>query len=165
MEVIINGEKKPLLKKERKVGSEAPACRVTMLDGETRVIGMMAPKVQVMVTLANSFDLNAALLGILTKYKERANIYIISASELDNEFDPAATSYDFKDFTLKYGVNIDDAKCAKSLFIIDKEGEILYKEVLATLMDEFELQKFESELEAAINFKKKGHVHENWMGV
>lgn len=165
MEVVVNGRKLELQKKERKVGGEAPAGRVKMLSGETKVIGMMADKVQCMITLSNSYDLNGALLEVIKKHSEKANIYVISSTELENSYDDAMTSYDFKDFTLKYGVNIDDSTCAKSVFIIDKEGEIVYKEVLEDLVSEFNIEMLDKELDTAIKFKKKGHTHENWMGV
>ncbi|WP_304546440.1 hypothetical protein [Sulfurimonas microaerophilic] len=165
MEVVVNGRKLELQKKERLVGGEAPAARVKMNSGETKVIGMMADKVQCMITLSNSYDLNGSLLEVIEKHKEKANIYVISSSELENSYDEDMCSYDFKDFSLKYGVNIDDSTCAKSIFIIDKEGEIIYKEVLDDLVSEFNLELLDSELDRAIKFKKKGHTHENWMGV
>ncbi|MDH4945305.1 hypothetical protein [Sulfurimonas sp. C5] len=165
MEVVVNGRKLELQKKERKVGGEAPAARVKMLNGETKVIGMMADKVQCMITLTNTYDLNEALLEVLAKHKDKANIYVIASKELENSYDEDMLSYDFKDFTLKYGVNIDDSSCAKSIFIIDKDGEIVYKEVLDDLVSEFNLEILENELDRAIKFKKKGHTHENWMGV
>lgn len=165
MEVVVNGRKLELQKKERKVGGEAPAARVKMQSGETKVIGMMADKVQCMITLTNTFDLNQSLLEVIDKHKGKANIYVIASKELENGYDENMLSYDFKDFTLKYGVNIDDSSCAKSIFIIDKEGEIIYKEVLDDLVSEFHLEILDNELDRAIKFKKKGHTHENWMGV
>ena len=165
MEVVVNGRKLELLKKERKLGSEAPAARVKMLSGETKVIGMMADKVQCMITLSNSYDLNEALLETIKKHSEKANIYVNACSELENSYDDAMSSYDFKDFTLKYGVNIDESRCAKSVFVINKDGEIVYKEVLEDLVSEFNLEMLDKELDTAIKFKKKGHTHENWMGV
>ncbi len=50
MEVVFKDTKYTLGKKERKIEAEAPASRVKMLNDETKVIGMMAPNVQVMVT-------------------------------------------------------------------------------------------------------------------
>jgi len=165
MEVVVNGRKVELQKRDRKIGSEAPASRVKMLDNETKVIGMMADKVQCMITLANSYDLNASLLEIINKHKEKANIYVISATKLENLYDESMTSVDFVNFTTKYGVNIDDKSCAKSIFIINKDGEIEYKEVLDDLVSEFNFELFDIELDKAIKFKKKGHTHENWMSV
>ncbi|WP_455756290.1 hypothetical protein [Sulfurimonas sp.] len=165
MEVLVNGKKIELQKKDRKIGSEAPAARVEMLNSETKVIGMMADKVQCMITLSNSYDLNASLLEIINKHKEKANIYVISSTKLENIYDESMTSIDFVNFTTKFGVNIDDKSCAKSVFIINKDGEIEYKEILDDLVSEFSLELLDAELDKAIKFKKKGHTHENWMGV
>jgi thiol peroxidase len=33
------------------------------------------------------------------------------------------------------------------------------------LTNEFDLNNFDTSLNEAIKFKKKGHTHENWMGV
>lgn len=165
MKVFVNDASIELQKRDRKVGSEAPAARVTMLSGETKVIGMMADKVQVMVTLANCDDLTSGLLKVIKKHAKQAYIYIIASTELDAKYDDSMTSLNVKDFTLKYGVNINDNLCAKSIFIIDKDGEIVYKDVLPDLLSEFDLEEFDEKLDAAIKFKKKGHTHENWMSV
>lgn len=165
MEVSINGESIELNKKERKVGSEAPALRVKMLSGETKVIGMMADRVQVMITLANHDDLTEGLLEVIKRHSPKAYIYIMASTELSREYDTGMTSLNIKDLTLKYGVNINDNLCAKSIFIIDKDGLIVYKNVLPDLLGEFDLEEFDQKLDEAIKFKKKGHTHENWMGV
>jgi thiol peroxidase len=165
LEVLVNGESIELKNRDRKVGSEAPASRVEMLSGETKVIGMMADRVQVMITLANCDDLTDGLLKVITKHSPKTYIYIMASTELDTKYDAGMTSLNIKDFTLKYGVNINDNLCAKSIFIIDKEGEIVYKELLADLLGEFDLEEFDQKLSEAISFKKKGHTHENWMGV
>lgn len=165
MEVLVNDEVVELKNRDRKVGSEAPASRVEMLSGETKVIGMMAERVQVMITLANCDDLTEGLLKVINKHSPKAYIYIMASTELDTKYDESMTSLNIKDFTLKYGVNINDNLCAKSIFIIDKEGEIVYKEILPDLLCEFDLEEFDQKLSEAIKFKKKGHTHENWMGV
>ena len=66
---------------------------------------------------------------------------------------------------MKFGVNVDKELCAKSIFIINKDGEFVYKEIVANLVTQFDLTSFDDALDAAIKFRKKGHVHENWMGV
>jgi len=164
LETIVKGVSKPLLKNERKMGSEAPAISITMLSGESKVIGMLATKVQVMVTLPFHTSLNSGLLEIIQKYQEQAFIYLISAQALDQATNPAFTSTDFAEFAKKFGVYIDEALCAKSLFIIDKDGQFVYKEITSDVEDALDLEMFETKLDEAIHFKKKGHVHENWMG-
>lgn len=165
MEVLVDDKSIELKNRDRKVGSEAPAARVEMISGETKVIGMMADRVQVMITLANRDDLTEGLLEVVKRHSPKAYIYIMASTELGREYDRDMTSLNIKEFTLKYGVNINDDLCAKSIFIIDKDGVIVYKNVLPDLLSEFDLVEFDQKLSEAINFKKKGHTHENWMGL
>ena len=165
MEIELNGEKINLQKKERKLGSEAPALRVTMLDKQTKVIGMMADKIQVLISLPYKNSLSEELETIIEKYKAKSLIYIISSATLDKSVDQACSSIEFKDFSMKMGVYINNQVCAKSIHIINKDGEITYKQILKTLDGEFDLELFDKSLDEAIRFKKKGHTHENWMGV
>ncbi len=173
MEVTYKDKSYTLGKKERNVEGEAPAVRVKMLDNETKVIGLMAPAVQVMVTLNDVSKYNSALHEVITTTKKKVNAYIITTSSNENmekiaeEFsiDKGTISNDFKDFSLKFGINIDDSTTANSIFVIDKEGIIKYKEIPANLEDDFNLEDFSITLNETVNFKPKGHTHENWMGV
>ena len=79
--------------------------------------------------------------------------------------DKSFISNEFKDFPIKFGVNIDDTMIANSIFIIDKEGLIKYKEIPSDLDDDFNIEQFDLSLNEVLNFKAKGHSHENWMGV
>jgi thiol peroxidase len=165
LEIELNGKKITLQKKQRKVGSEAPALRVKMLNGETKVIGMMADKVQVFITLPYCDSLSDELENIINRYTQKALIYIISSQKLDKNVQESMSSTQFNDMSLKMGVNVNEQLCAKSVFIINKEGEIVYKEITCDLNSEFDLGAFDSALDEAVRFKKKGHTHENWMGV
>lgn len=165
LDIQVNGEKITLQKKQRQLGSEAPAIRVKMLNGETKVIGMMADKVQVFLTLPYSDSLSDGLMDILEQYKDKSLIYIISSRELDKNVDQAFSSIEFKELASKMGVYVNETLCAKSIFIINKDGEIVYKDILENLSDKFDLEKFDTALDEAIKFKKKGHTHENWMGI
>jgi len=173
MEVTYKKELFTLQKKERKIDTEAPAVRVKMVDEETKVIGMMAPKTQVMITLPCIKDYNNGLHNILTKYKSKTIVYIITKSNDKNlekvieayNIDKNFISNDFKDFSLKFGVNINDNLLAKSIFIIDKDGVIKYKQIPSNIETSFDLDEFKNNLHDVVNFKKVGHTHENWMGV
>jgi thiol peroxidase len=152
--------------KYKKLGDEAPAIQVKMLDGSVKVIGMMADKVQVIFTFPTLEGLSELLGDIVLKYNNKSNIYLIGADDKFHSkvIDSSFVSSDFEKLSLNYGVNIDDTLCTKSVFIINKDGEIVYQEVLKDLNEELDLENFEQELVDAINFKKKGHTHENWMG-
>jgi len=164
LETIVKGVSKTLQKNERKIGSEAPAISLTMVNGESKVIGMLATKVQVMITLPFHNSLSATLSKIIDKYKEQAFIYLISSQVLDQITNPNSTSTDFEELAKKFGVYVDETLCAKAVFIINKDGQFVYKEITRDVEDELDLEMFETKLDEAIRFKKKGHVHENWMG-
>ena len=173
MEVTYKNKSYALGKKDRKIEGEAPAVRVKMLDNETKVIGLMAPSVQVMITLNDVNKYNSDMHEVITTTKRKVNAYIITTSDTEQmediaekfAIDKGFISNDFKDFSLKFGVNIDDSMIANSIFVIDKEGLIKYKEIPADLEDEFKIEDFSITLNETVNFKPKGHTHENWMGV
>ena len=173
MEVTYKNKSYALGKKDRKIEGEAPAVRVKMLDNETKVIGLMAPSVQVMITLNDVNKYNSDMHEVITTTKRKVNAYILTTSDTEQmediaekfAIDKGFISNDFKDFSLKFGVNIDDSMIANSIFVIDKEGVIKYKEIPADLEDEFKIEDFSIALNETVNFKPKGHTHENWMGV
>jgi len=151
--------------KQRLIGSEAPAIRLKMLNGEEKIIGMMAEKVQVMITLPFSDSLSGTVANIITKHQEKAFIYTIASNPLTTAIDEAQSSTDFYNFTFKYGVNVDETLCKKAVFIVNKDGEIVYREVLDDPSDDFNSEILDKALDEAIKFKKKGHTHETWMSV
>ena len=57
---------------------------IKMANGEEKVIGMMADKVQVMITLPFANSLSAHLKSVIEKYQEKAFIYLISSQTLEN---------------------------------------------------------------------------------
>ena len=173
MQVTYKNQNYTLGKKERIIDSEAPAVRINMLSKETKVIGMMAPLIQVMISLNDIQKYTKELDEILKEKAHKLRAYIITTNKED-EVKQVVTEYDihegfisneFKDFSLKFGVNINEELIANSLFIIDKEGLIKYKQIPLNLEDKFELEEFKEILTETINFKTKGHSHENWMGV
>ena len=173
MEITYKNKAYTLGKKDRNVEGEAPAVRVKMLNDEVKVIGLMAPAVQVMITLNDVNKYNADIHEVITTTKRKVNAYIITTSSSEEiediaekfALDKSFISNDFKDFSLKFGVNIDDSMVANSIFVIDKEGVIKYKEIPADLEDDFKIEDFSLTLNEVVNFKPTGHTHENWMGV
>ena len=173
MEVTYKNKSYTLGKKERKIEGEAPAVRVKMANDETKVIGLMAPSVQVMISLNDVNKYNSDMHEVITTTRRKVNAYIITPSDLEQiediaekfALDKGFISNDFKDFSLKFGVNIDDMMVANSIFVIDKEGVIKYKEISADLEDDFKIEDFSITLNEVVNFKPTGHTHEKWMGV
>ena len=163
MKVAVKNEMVELQKKQRNIGDEAPAVKLTMLSGEEKVVGMMSDRVQVIFTLPYSHSLNGDINRVIHKYREKVHAYLISSDEFAYGVNKNYSSMDFENFALKYGVYINSEVCAKSLFIIDKEGEIVFKRVMEDLKTEFDVEEFDKELQNAVDFKRKGHAHENWM--
>lgn len=56
-------------------------------------------------------------------------------------------------------------RLARAVFVIDQEGIISYREVVGEITDEVDYDKCIEAVDKAANVKKKGHEHENWMGV
>lgn len=173
MQVSYQNRSYTLGKKERKVGGEAPAVRIKMLNDETKVIGMMAPKTQVMVTLCNIEMFSQELLDILGQTPHKIIYYVVTSSSSENLEKVVSTfdllsenvSCDFKEFASKFGINMEEEHIANALFIINKEGEINYIQIPQTIEEGLNLEEFKTSLTGIISQKQKGHTHENWMGV
>ena len=133
----------------------------------------MAPAVQVMISLNDISKYSSKINKIINSTKRKVYAYIVTCSQREQiedavekfAIDKSFISNEFKDFSLKFGVNIDDTMIANSIFIIDKEGLIKYKEIPSDLDDDFNIEQFDLSLNEVLNFKAKGHSHENWMGV
>ena len=173
MEVTYKNKAYSLGKKDRKIEGEAPAVRVKMANDETKVIGLMAPSVQVMISLNDINKYTSEIHEVINSTKRKVYAYLITSSEQEQvediaekfALDKGFISNDFKDFSLKFGVNIDDSMIANSIFIIDKEGVIKYKEIPTNLEEDFKIEDLSITLNEVVNFKPKGHTHENWMSV
>ena len=173
MEVSYQNRSYTLSKKERKVGGEAPAVRIKMLNNETKVIGMMAPKTQVMISLLDVEVFSQALLDILEQYRHKIIFYVVTSNSHEklekvvSAFGLLAenASYDYKEFASKFGLNMEDEHIANALFIINKEGEITYIQIPKTIEEPLDLERFKSHLHETVSQKQKGHTHENWMDV
>ncbi len=156
--------------KVRKVGGEAPAVRIAKSDGVMNVVGMMAPKNQIIISSSN---INKMIKQI--ELIDKADIYkkfifiIVTDSNKDVEnlnLKNCEIVFDVNlDFAKNYGVLIEDSKfkIANGLFIIDTEG--VFKYIQIANLDNFELESFWSEVDRIKSEKKKGHHHENWMSV
>lgn len=157
--------KKPI-QKQKFVGMEAPAVKLIMSNQETKVIGMMADKIQVMITLLSTDDLDELLVDVIKKHQAKSYIYIISPQVIENSaIDSSMTTTECEIFSFKYGVYMDDVRCAKSIFIINKDGEIAYRELVVEDDKPLNIEAFDEALGREIAFKPKGHTHENWMSV
>lgn len=182
MEITVHGTKTALLGKEQKVGSEAPAARINKLDGSQNVIGMIAPTVQLLIAIPSLktevCSLGAKKFNDLVKQYNKLTTVMITTD--DEEFVSDFVSKEGIDsaevvmdkggnFAKKYGLQISEGKLkdklARAVYIIDREGIIVYKEIVSEIVDEVDYDACIKALDAVMSIKKTGHTHEEWMSV
>ncbi|MBN2869447.1 MAG: redoxin family protein [Campylobacterales bacterium] len=182
MFITVHGTPTALEGKEMGIWREAPAARVTNLDGSQNVIGMIAPAAQLLISIP-SLKTEVCSLGarkfndLIKEFKKLKTVMVTTDEpEFVREFveregiDSADVVIDSaRDFGKKYGLLIGEGKLkdrlARGVFVIDQEGMISYMEIVPEITDEVNYDKCIEAVDKAANFKKKGHDHENWMGV
>lgn len=182
MQITVHGTATALEGKEVRLWHEAPAARVTQLDGNQNVIGMISPTAQLLISIP-SLKTEVCSLGakkfneLIKTFKKLKTIMVTTDdAEFVRDFvaregiDAAEVVLDSsRDFAKKYGLLITEGKLkdrlARAVFVIDQEGMVSYKELVGEVTDEVDYDKCLEAVDKAANFKKKGHDHENWMGV
>jgi len=180
--ITVHGTPTPLLGKEIKEGGEAPAARVTKLDGTQNVIGMIAPTAQLLIAIPSLktevCSLGAKKFNELIKQFKKLQTIMVTTDDLDfvkeyaeNEcIDAAELVIDTdRQFAKKFGLLIDGGKLnnrlARAVYVIDREGLISYKEIVPEIVDEVNYDACIAAVDSAANMVKKGHTHEEWMSV
>ncbi|MCH9740490.1 MAG: hypothetical protein K0U38_06580 [Epsilonproteobacteria bacterium] len=139
-------------RKNKKVGNSPLATKVRMNNGRSKFIGTVSNKLQLVITLPNSQHLNQELTKLFQKYHKEALIYVVSPEEIPkNKY--VVNSTDFVKLSKKFGLFIDNQKCAKSVFVIDKNRKIAYIEVLPTLNGTFDIHSLDTTLDKLIKQK------------
>ncbi|HHD77626.1 MAG TPA: redoxin domain-containing protein [Campylobacteraceae bacterium] len=180
MHITVHGTKTPLLGKKLSVGKEAPAARVTKLDGTQNVIGMIAPTTQLLISIPSLktevCSLGAKKFNELVKEFKKLTTYMVTTD--DREFveeyaqkesiDAAEIVIDTnRNFAKKYGLLISEGKLkerlARAVYLVDQEGMIVYKELVPEIVDEVDYDACIEAVRELANIKKKGHTHEEWM--
>jgi thiol peroxidase len=174
--ILVQGTKTLLEGKPIEIGSEAPAVRVKQHDGALNVIGMIAPKVQMLILIPSlktqTCAIGAQTFDQLLEGEQRVIPYIVTTDKYDDVVD-----HQFNNLNLvinedgkmgkKYGVTISEGKLkgrlARSLFLVDKEGVVFYKQVVEEISDPIDYDACMQALNDYLSIKKKGHAHENWM--
>lgn len=182
MEITVHGTVTPLSGKVQDIGKEAPAARVTMLDGTQNVIGMIAPTVQLLVAIP-SLKTEVCSLGakrfneIVKGYNKLKTVMIttdddnfVSDFVKKEGIDAAEVVIDTdRNFAKKYGLLIPEGRLkdrlARAVYLIDRDGVIIYKEIVPEIVDEVNYDACIEAIEAALSVKKTGHTHEEWMSV
>jgi thioredoxin-dependent peroxiredoxin len=182
MNITVHGTPTELSGKEVLVGGEAPAARITKLDGSQNVIGMIAPNTQLIIAIPSLktevCSLGAKKFNDLVKQFKKLDTIMVTTDDLDfvKEYadkeciDSAELVIDKdRQFAKKFGLLITEGKLkdrlARAVFVIDREGEVVYKELVPEIVDEVDYDACINAIDAIVNVKQKGHTHENWMSV
>jgi len=182
MEITVHGTLTPLMGKQPNVGGEAPAARITKLDGTQNVIGMIAPNTQLLIAIPSLktevCSLGAKKFNDLLKTFKKLNAVMITTDDLDfvkdfaqkESIDAAELVVDTnRNFAKKYGLLISEGKLkdrlARAVYVIDREGLVAYKEIVPEIVDEVNYDACIEVVEKLVNEKKTGHSHEEWMSV
>lgn len=171
-----------IARKEMKRGREAPAVRVKKIDGKEDVIGMLAPEMQLLVSLntlntSESVEVYKKIKEISSLFKKLKTVFVISKNgaickclEHEDEVGKFQVVYDSSyQFGNKYGTQIISGNLKESLTtsatIIEFEGRIHYREVLENLDEKLNFQEIKKSIQNVFDEKKKqkGHSHEEWM--
>jgi thioredoxin-dependent peroxiredoxin len=164
--ITVHGTQTPLLGKEVNVGGEAPAARITKLDGTTNVI-----KTEVCSLGAKKFnDLIKQFKKLTTVMITTDDMEFVKAYSERESIDAAELVVDSdRNFAKKYGVLIDggklDKRLARAVYVINREGVVTYKEIVPEIVDEVNYDACIAAVDEAANEVKKGHTHEDWMRV
>lgn len=182
MEITVHGTVTPLTGKQVNIGAEAPAARVTKLDGSQNVIGMIAPNTQLLIAIPSLktevCSLGAKKFNDLLKSYKKLNAVMITTDDpefvkdfADKEsIDAAELVIDTnKNFAKKYGLLISEGKLkdrlARAVYVIDRDGLVTYKQIVPEIVDEVDYDACIEAVETLVNEKKTGHSHEEWMSV
>ncbi len=181
MQITVHQTPVSLEGKTLKIGGEAPAARVTMLDGSQNVIGVIAPAAQLLVAIPSLktevCSLGAKKFNDLIKRFKKLKTVMVTTDDIDFVRDYVAREGiegadvvidTTRDFARKYGILISEGKLegrlARAVFVVDREGLVSYSEIVPEITDEVDYEKCIEAVDQAANVSKKGHDHENWMG-
>ena len=74
-----------------------------------------------------------------------------------------------RNFAKKYGLLISEGRLkdrlARAVYVIDREGLVIYKELVPEIVDEVDYDACIAAVEKILSEKKTGHTHEQWMSV
>jgi len=180
--ITVHGEETPLLGKEQKVGSEAPAARIKKLDGSSNVIGMIQPTVQLLIAIPSLktevCSLGAKKFNDLIKEFNKLQAIMVTTDDLEfvddfakrENIDAAEIVIDEdREFAKKYGLLIDGGKLnnrlARAVYVVDRDGIITYKQIVPEIVDEVDYDACIAAVAEIANEVKTGHTHEEWMSV
>lgn len=115
-----------------------PFTSVKMLNETIKLIGMPRLNAQIIITLPNINEFNEELKNSINHSKNEIECFIITTSsknEIENiikEFDlnESIISNDFRSFAKTFNLENKENKLIKSLIMVNKDCQIIHKEIL-----------------------------------
>ena len=115
-----------------------PFTSVKMLNETIKLIGMPRLNAQIIITLPNINEFNEELKNSINHSKNEIECFIITTSsrnEIENiikEFDlnESIMSNDFRSIAKTFNLDDKENKLIKSLIMINKDCQIIHKEIL-----------------------------------
>ncbi|MFT7005168.1 MAG: hypothetical protein ACJAWW_002541 [Sulfurimonas sp.] len=116
----------------------SPIVKVKMYDEQEKVLGLVKDKVQVVITLPNICDFSSELNQTMKTVSNKDECYIVTSSPKESvnkiieQYDLAKSSIslDFKNFAKVFDLNTPQNNLKKSLMVIDKNCQIVHKDIL-----------------------------------
>ncbi len=115
-----------------------PFTSVKMLNETMKLIGMPRLNAQIIITLPNINEFNEELKNSINHSKNDIECFIITSSsknEIENiikefELSDGSISNDYKSFSKIFSLNTKENELIKSLIMINKDCQIIHKEIL-----------------------------------
>ncbi len=115
-----------------------PFTSVKMLNETIKLIGMPRLNAQIIITLPNINEFNEELKNSINHSKNEIECFIITTSsknEIENiikEFDlnESIMSNDFRSIAKTFNLDDKENKLIKSLIMVNKDCQIIHKEIL-----------------------------------
>lgn len=115
-----------------------PFTSVKMLNESTRLIGMPKLNAQIIITLPNIDEFNEELKNSINHSKNDIECFIITSSSKNDikniikefELNEGSISNDYKSFAKIFSLNTKENELIKSLIMINKDCQIIHKEIL-----------------------------------
>lgn len=115
-----------------------PFTNVKMLNETIKLIGMPRLNAQIIITLPNIGEFNEELKNSINHSKDEIECFIITTSsknEIENiikefELNESIISNDFKSIAKTFNLENKENKLIKSLIMINKDCQIIHKEIL-----------------------------------
>jgi hypothetical protein len=115
-----------------------PFATIKMLNESTKLIGLPKLKAQVIITLPDILEFNDKLKNSINCSKDEIECFIITSSLQEDiekilkkyELNESLISNDHKSFSKIFNLRDEENNLTKSLIMINKDCQIIHKEIL-----------------------------------